>query len=168
MNIRKTCSALLLLASLSVVAVGATMYLQVEWTIGLTAATPNVRFIKWSDLTLSNTIDLAYNLYADIWLQVSNDTTYGIKNTDAGDAHTVYLDIESISDEAKVYNVTVWIMSKDGVTEKAEMTWQGGSLPTAEQNFSAVANTEYIIKTWVKGASTVGAVTVTLKLKQSP
>jgi hypothetical protein len=111
---------------------------------------------------------LPYNIYADIWLQVSNDTTYGVKNTDESNPHTVYLDIESISDTAKVYNITVWIKSMDGNTIKATMTWQGGSLPTAEQSFSAVANTTYIISTWIKGASTVASITATLKLKQAP
>lgn len=168
MNLKKMCIMLFLLASLSIAAVGATMYLQVEWTMSLTAATPNVRFIKWSDSTLYNTIDLPYNIYADIWLQVSNDTTYGVKNTDESNPHTVYLDIESISDTAKVYNITVWVKSMDGNTIKATMTWQGGSLPTAEQSFSAVANTPYIISTWIKGASTVASITATLKLKQAP
>jgi hypothetical protein len=161
---RKACLILLLLATLSVATVFATTTLMYDWNVTLTASTPKVRFIKHSDQTLSNTIDLPYNVYADMWTQDTN-ATYGIKNTDAGAAHTIYLYINAIDQTSKVANVTIWIKSLDGTTIKATITWQGGSLPTTEQSFSAVASTTYMMTVWVKGAATVANVVVSLKMK---
>lgn len=163
MYAKKACLILLLLATLSITTVFATTTLMYDWTITLTASTPKVRFYKWSDQTLSNTINLPYNIYPDMWTQDSN-ATYGIKNTDTGD-HTVFLYINTIDATTKVANVTVWIKSQDGVTQKAQITWQGGSLPTTEQSFNAVASTKYMMQIWVEGASSVAAVVVSLKMK---
>jgi len=160
---RKACLILLILAIMSVSTVFATATLVYDWNVTLTASTPKVRFIKHSDQTLSNTIDLPYNVYADMWTQDSN-ATYGIKNTDTSD-HTVYLYIDTIDETSKVANVTIWIKSLDGTTNKATITWQGGSLPTTEQSFSAVASTTYMMTVWVKGAATVANVVVSLKMK---
>lgn len=164
MYAKKVCLILLLLATVSLTSAMATTYLMYDWTLTLTASTPKVRFIKFSDETLYNTLDLPYNLYQDIWVQTDN-CTYGIKNTDAGSAHTVYLYINSITQTSKVYNVTVWVKELDGSPTMATITWQGGGLPTTEQSFSAAADTKYMMTIWIKGASSVADTVVTLKMK---
>jgi hypothetical protein len=161
---RKACLILFLLATMSIATVFATATLVYDWTATLTASTPKVQFIKHSDQNLYNTIDLPYNIYADMWTQDDN-ATYGIKNTDVSNPHTVYLYINSIDETAKVANVTIWVKTLDGVTTKAIITWEGGSLPTAEQSFSAEASTTYMLTVWVKGAATVANVLVSLKMK---
>jgi hypothetical protein len=142
----------------------ATFCIAYVWTLTSTSTTPKVQFIKFSDETLYNTIDLHYDVYPDMWTQGSN-ATYGIRNTDTSD-HTVYLYIDAIDQTSKVANVTIWIKSLDGTTNKATITWQGGSLPTTEQSFSASANTKYMMKVWIKGASSaLGELVISLRLK---
>jgi len=155
--------ALLLALALTIGTVSATAVLIYEWQLSLTAATPKVRFYKWSDQSYADTVTLNYNLYANLWLYDDN-AAYGIKNTDSS-AHTVYLYIDSISDPSKVENITVRIL--DGETEMAKVTWQGGGLPTSKVNFDAAANTAYTLEVWIKGASTVASVTVNLKMEVS-
>ena len=153
-----------LLFLLIIVAGSAAAVLLYEWNLRLTAATPDVRFIKWSDQTLYNSIDLPYNLYADMWTYDSN-ASYGIKNTHATASKTTYIYIYSINDTSKVYNVTVEVRSLLGTTLYAQATWQGGSLPTTKQSFNAVNNTAYTLRVWIKGASSVAAVLVTMRLE---
>lgn len=163
LGFRKKLLLLLLSTIFCVSVVFATTTLVYDWTLTFTASTPKVRFYKWSDQTLHDTIDLPYNIYADLWAQDSN-ATHGIKNTDTSN-HTVYLYVDSINATTKVHNVTIWVQSKNASSTKATVTWQGGSLPTSEQSFTAVASTEYILKIWLKGASTVADVLVSLKMK---
>ena len=165
---RKRAILALLLATLAVGAVYAATVLIYEWTLTLTGAVPDVRFIRWSDSNLFNTVNLPYNIYADMWIYEAN-ATYGISNTHATDAKTVDIYINTISDTTKVANVTVQILTQDGTTVKATCTWATtGSLPTSKQTFTADPSTNYIIRVWVKGSTSVVAtdsVTVGMKLE---
>lgn len=165
---RKRAILALLLATLAVGAVYAATVLIYEWTLTLTGAIPDVRFIKWANSTLHNTVDLPYNIYADMWIYDAN-ATYGIRNTNATLSKTVDIYINTISDTTKVANVTVQILTQDGDTVKATCTWATtGSLPTSKQSFTADPSTNYIIRVWVKGSTNVVAtdsVTVGMKLE---
>ncbi|MDH5634518.1 MAG: hypothetical protein OEY30_01685, partial [Candidatus Bathyarchaeota archaeon] len=101
----------LLVLSLIATAFGSVL-LYYDWTINLTASTPDVRFYKWSDGTQANTIGLSYNIYADIWTMDYN-ATYGIKNNAASDK-TVYLWWDSCSDPDSIANLTVQIIDEIG------------------------------------------------------
>ena len=127
-----------------------------DFGLNASGAGMNVRFIHWSDGTFSNTISLDYNIYADVTTYDSN-ATYGIANT-AGKAITVSVRIGSITNTGKVANVTLTILSQDGTQQVARMSWTGGdALPTADQTFTATAQTDYLIQISIRGASSVVA-----------
>ncbi|HEX9197219.1 MAG TPA: hypothetical protein VF906_05435, partial [Candidatus Bathyarchaeia archaeon] len=75
-----------------------------------------------------------------------------------GKAITVILRIGSITNTGKVANVTLTILSQDGTQQVARMSWTGGdALPTPDQTFIAVAQTDYLIQVSIRGASSVVA-----------
>lgn len=151
-----------LIATVSVVFAAVILYY--DWTMTLTAAIPDVRFYKWSDGTQSNTIDLPYNIYADVWM-VDDNATYGIKNNAVSDK-TVYLWVGSCSDPTKIANYTVQVMDETGSTL---CTWTTTDFSnTGESNavsWTTGANGIDTIKVQIKGASTVGGVSIELRLK---
>jgi hypothetical protein len=128
-----------------------------SYAFGLNAsgAGTNIKFIHWSDGTVSNTISLAYNIYSDVTTYDDN-ATYGITNT-ATKPLTIGLRIESITNIGKVANVSLAILSQDGTQQMARVTWTAGNtLPGPQQSFTANAKTNYVIQVSIKGASAVG------------
>ncbi len=155
----------LLIFSIASTALGVAM-LYYEWTMTLTAAVPDVRFYRWSDGTQVNTIDLPYNIYADMWI-IDDNATYGIKNNGAS-AKTVYLWIHSCSDPTKIANYTVQILDETG---SVLTTWTTTNFNNIGED-NAVSWTADVngikidtIKVLIKGASTVAGVTIELRLK---
>lgn len=155
---------LLLLSIISAV-FGATI-LYYEWTMTLTASLPDVRFYRWSDGTQSNTLNLPFNLYADVWM-IDDNTTYGIKNNALSDK-TVYLWIESCDDPTRIANYTVQILNVNGSTLCTWTTTDFSNMGEVNAvSWTASANGIDTIKIMIKGASTVAGVSVELRLKTS-
>jgi hypothetical protein len=128
-----------------------------SYAFGLNAsgAGTSIKFIHWSDGTVYNTISLSYNIYADVTTYDAN-ATYGITNT-ATKPLIIGLRMGSISNNGKVANVTLTILSQDGTQLMARVTWSAGNtLPTSQQSFTASAKTNYVIQVSIKGASAVG------------
>lgn len=146
----------------------AAAYLYYEWQISLTAATPQVRFFKWSDESLYNTITLSCNVYADAWVKDDN-ATHGIKNT-GSTAKTTYIWFESITGGSNVANVTIFVRNETG-TQLCYITTDGssniGEASAQSWNCDAQGIKTDTLKIWVKGASAVGAVTINLGMKTS-
>jgi len=146
--------------------VSAAVILYYDWTMTLTGSVPDVRFYKWSDSTQVNTLDLPYNIYADVWT-VDDNATYGIKNN-AGSVKNVSLWVESCSDPSKIANYTVQILEDTG---SVLCTWTTTDFSnTGEANnvgWTAGANGIDTIKVMIKGASTVAGVSIELRLKTS-
>jgi hypothetical protein len=133
-----------------------------NWTINLTASTPDVRFYKWSDGTQANTIDLSYNIYADIWT-IDYNATYGIKNN-AASAKTVYLWWDSCSDPDSIANFTVQI--SDGTGLLLTLTTTDFAMYSEYLYYwTAGAGGIDTISIMIKGASTVNSVSIGLHLK---
>lgn len=144
----------------------ATAYLYYEWQISLTASTPQVRFFKWSDQTLYNTITLSYNVYADAWVKDDN-STHGIRNTGSTDK-TTYVWFESITGASNVVNVTIFVLNQTG-TQLCSITTDGssniGEAYAQSWNCDSDGTKTDTLKIWFKGASTVGAATINLGMK---
>lgn len=162
---RRSLLALLLIPSLIGVAF-ASAFLYYDWSMTLTAATPQVRFMKWSDQTLTNTIALSSNVYADAWVKNDNDT-YGIKNTGAT-PKTCSVWFSSIVGGSYVANITIVVTNQTGTT-LATLTTNGATNigEGYAQSFTSDANgiKTDTLKIWVKGAGSVGSVTVNLGMK---
>ena len=152
----------LLVLSLIATAFGSVL-LYYDWTINLTASTPDVRFYKWSDGTQANTIGLSYNIYADIWTMDYN-ATYGIKNNAASDK-TVYLWWDSCSDPDSIANLTVQIIDEIGFPLLTLTTTDFSMYSEFLYNWTAGAGGIDTIKIMIKGASTVNSVSIGLRLK---
>jgi L-rhamnose isomerase len=137
-----------------------------DWTMNLTASVPDVRFYNWNDSTQSNTINLPYNLYADIWT-VDDNATYGIKNN-AVSEKIVHFWVESCSDPTRIANYTVQILNG---TSSVLCTWTTTDFSNAGESnavsWTADANSIDTIKVMIKGASAVANVTIELRLKTS-
>lgn len=144
----------------------AAVLLYYDWTMTLTASVPEVRFYKWSDGTQSNTIDLPYNLYADVWM-IDDNATYGIKNNAASNK-TVYLWVESCTDAANIANYTVQILDQTGSTLCTWTTTDFSNIGESNaESWTADASGINTIKIIIKGASTVAGVSIELRLKTS-
>lgn len=153
---------LIVLSTASIVFATAILYY--DWTMNLTASTPDVRFYKWSDGTQYNTLTQSYNFYADIWM-IDDNATHGIKNN-AASTKTVYLWVESCSDPTKIANYTVQILDETGTPQ---CTWTTTDFSnTGEANavsWTIGADEVDTIKVMIKGASTIANVTIELRLK---
>jgi hypothetical protein len=134
-------------------------------TIVYTAVTPDVQFYKWSDGTKQNNITLSFNFAANVSTYEPN-ATWAIRNS-GGSPKTVKNWIDSITDTTKITNITIQIMTDDGLTQKALMKWVTGdpAPPTAQQSWSASAGTNYLIWIWCTGATSVADIHVTLGLQ---
>jgi len=148
-------------------AVAAAM-LYLYWSTTMVGSEPDVRFYKWSDGTLSNTVSMSYNIYADAWV-VDRNATYGIKNTNGAASKVVYLWVESVTDTSMFANYTLRILSPNG-SEMCKWTTTnfanvGGD--SSAISWTANANTVYTIYLMYKGSSTAGSgsSTVNLRLK---
>jgi hypothetical protein len=152
----------LLVLCLVATALGSVL-LYYDWTINLTAATPDIRFYKWSDGTQANTIDLSYNIYADVWM-IDYNTTYGIKNNAVSDK-TVYLWWDSCSDPESIANFTVQIIDETGFPLLTYSTIDFSTYSEFLYYWTAGAGGIDTIKVMIKGASTVSSVSIGLRLK---
>jgi len=127
-----------------------------EFGLSASGANANVKFIHWADGTLSNTISLSYDVYADVTTFDSN-ATYGIANT-ATKQVTIGIRVASISNTAELANLTLSILSQDATQQMARIAWTGGNaLPTPLQTFTVSPQTNYLIQVSIKGASSVVA-----------
>ncbi len=147
----------------------AAAFLYYDWSVTMTGATPQVRFIDWDTGTLYNTIDLTYNIYADLWL-VDDNATYGIKNTGTT-AKTVYLWVDSCNATNWFSNFTIQILNETGTVLATWTTTDFSNIGEANAiSWTADANgiKTDTIKVMFKGSSDVvvgNVVRVTLKLK---
>jgi hypothetical protein len=140
-----------------------------EFGLSASGASTSVKFIHWADGTLSNTISLSYDVYADVTTYDSN-ATYGIANT-ATRQITLSVRIESISNPALMTNLTLAILSQNGNQQLARTSWTGGNaIPTPPQSFTANPQTNYLIQVSIKGASSVAlgqATNIVLQMSSS-
>lgn len=126
------------------------------------ADSTDVMFIQWSDESLHTTIWEEYRIYSDITTYDAN-ATYGIRNNGTSSYNSsIYL--SSINNTNSITNITVAILSQDGVSTKATSTWEGGALPTATQNWTADATTNYVLRIWIEGNSSVSDATIVFRL----
>jgi hypothetical protein len=144
-----------------------------DWTVTMTGASPKIFFHKWATpFTNATTIDLTYNVYADLWL-IDTNATYGIMNNDTA-PKTVYMWVESTNMTTPTdwfANFTVQIRNETGDVLQTWTTTDFASLGEGTQvSWTADANGIKIdtIKVLFKGGSDVvvgEAVKVSLKLK---
>lgn len=132
-------------------------------TINFTAVTPDVQFYRWSDNATRNNITLTYNFAANVTTYDAN-ATWGIRNNGTS-PKTVENWIDSISNTAYVTNITIQILTQDGLTVMNTTQWTTGALPTTKVSWIAEDATNYILRIWCKGATTVDDVTITLGLQ---
>jgi hypothetical protein len=134
-------------------------------TINFTAVTPDIQFYRWSDEATRNNITLTYNFAANVTTYDTN-ATWGIRNSGASNK-TVENWIQSISNTAKVANVTIQILTQNGATIMNTTSWVTGdpAPPTALKSWTAVNGTNYMLRIWCKGATSVATITVTLGLQ---
>lgn len=134
-------------------------------TIVYTAVTADVQYYEWSGGAKRNNITLSFNFAANVTTYEAN-ATWGIRNSGAN-PKTVENWIVAITDTAKVTNVTIQILTQNGVTSKAVMQWVTGdpAPPTTHQSWSASATTNYMLRIWCTGATSVANIQVTLGLE---
>lgn len=161
----KLINVLLLLVVIMVVS-AATVFLWYEWTVTLTTGTPEVRFIKWSDQTQYNTIDITHTVFPSA-TSIETNCSYGIKNNNSTHSKTVYLWVESCNDTSKIANFTIKILNATGETL---VTWTTSDWSNLGENYAVNwilnANTIHTIYLLVDGSSSAsGAIQVALRLK---
>ncbi len=140
-----------------------------EFGLSAMGANTSVEFIHWIDGSHSNTISLSYDVYSDVTTYDSN-ATYGVRNN-AIRQITVSVRVESMSNTAELANLTLTILSQDGVQQMARISWASGSaIPTPFQTFTASPQTNYIIQVSIKGASSIAnneATSIVLQMNNS-
>jgi len=155
-----------LLSLFAFVTAVAAVVIYYELPMTMTGSTLDVKFHKWNDGTLWNTVSMSYNIYADAWV-VDRNATYGIKNIGIA-SKTVFLWVESVTDSSKFANYTVRILGASGsemckwTTTDFANVGEGNAV-----SWTANPNTVYTIYVLYKGSSTAGSdsSTVNLKLK---
>jgi len=156
-----------LLALFGFVTTVAAVILYYNWSMTMTGSTPEVRFYRWSDNALTNTLSMSYNIYADAWV-VDSNATYGIKNTNEVASKTVYLWVESVMDASKFANYTVRILNPNGSEVCKWTTINFANVGESNAiSWTASPNTVYTIYVMYMGSSTAGSgsSTVNLRLK---
>jgi hypothetical protein len=152
-----------LLAIAAVTTVFGAVLLNYDWTMTLTASVPDVRFYRWSDATQSNTVDLQYNFYADVWV-IDENATHGVINN-AASSKTIDLWVGSCSDPTRVANYTLQILSGAGSTLCTWTTTDFSNIGESNAvSWTADANAIYTVKVMIKGASTIAGVSIQLRL----
>ncbi len=150
----------------------ATIWLYYDWTVTMTGAVPVIQFYRWADGANATTIELTYNVYADLWV-IDDNATWGIKNWGTT-SKTVYLWVYSTNMTTPTdwfANFTVQILNETGVvlatwttTDFTNIGEENAVSWTADVNGIKIDT----IKVLFKGGSGVAvgeAVKVNLKLK---
>jgi len=160
-------TAIRAVAMIGIVFAAAMLYY--DWTVTMTGATPLIQFYKWSDGSNATTIDLAENIYSNLWL-INGNETYGIKNWGASDK-TVYMWVESCNATTWFLNFTVQVLNETGVVLATWTTTDFSAVGEGTAvSWAADANGIKIdtIKVLYKGSGNVvvgNAARVTMKLK---
>lgn len=160
---------LLHLIALSAVSVvfGAVV-LHYHWDMYLNAATPPVRFYKWSDGSEYGTITLTYNYYVDV-MTIDENASYGIRNSGVSDKN-VYLWVESACPyPSAIEDFAIRILNHTG--EQLTIWWTEDFLNVGESNavnWTAEAGGIDTIKVTMKGAYLGVTYYLTLRLKTDP
>ena len=154
-----------LTAALLTASAYAYFFIYLPSTIQYTVVTPDVQYYRWSDGYKQNNITLTYNFAANVTTYDAN-ATWGIRNSGAS-AKTVYNWIDSISDTSKISNITIQILTQNGGTVKATLQWKSGdpAPPTTEQSWTADAGTNYMLRIWCTGATSVADIEIKLGVK---
>jgi len=158
-------AAIRAIAMIGIVFASAMLYY--DWTVTMTGAKPLVVFYKWADGTNATTIDLTYNIYANLWL-IDDNATYGVKNG-ATVSKTIYMWADSCNATTWFANYTVQILDTSGAVQATWTTTDFSSVgESTAVSWSQPAGTIYTIKVLFKGSSSVvvgSAARVNMKLK---
>jgi len=155
----------LLLLSLIIGTVSATVYVVLQFTASVTVqANPKVSFYQWATKTKKNTFTETFNIFPSI-KTIDDNATHGIFCDDTA-SHICYLRINGMTNSANIQTVYVKL-----VGTAVEITWNsGGTLPTSWVQFTAAAGAKYTILVEVTATSgaTVGqasAITFDMKVE---
>jgi hypothetical protein len=147
-----TVKLIILLALTATTVLGAT-YLYYNLNINLVGEKSGISFYRWSDKSRVSTLSLSYNIYPNVTVRVKN-STYGLINS-LKENKTIYLWIESISDEEKIRSVIINIVSPRGDVV-ATYEWIGGPLGQGTAiPITMEGNTIYSIEYLITGSPLV-------------